>query len=371
MPSSDSILDALVIGAGVVGLATGRELARAGLETAVLEAGPRIGEEGSSRNSGIIHAGLYYRHGSLKARLCVSGREQLYRYCEDHRIEHRRCGKLVVAVSPEESERLAALHEHARGNGVDDLQQLDRAWLRRHEPWLRADTALLSPSSGIIDSHGLMHALLGDLQAASGALALNSRVERIDGGRGDFRVLINDGEGRHQIRTRRLVNAAGLAAGEVAKNCRGYPAECLPDIRFARGNYFRLHGRAPTDKPVYPLPEAGGLGVHLTVDLGGQARFGPDVEWLERPEFIVNDARKPAFLEAVRRYWPALPDNALTPDYAGVRPKVFVSDAPLDDFLIQTEQDHGVPGLIHLFGIESPGLTACMALARLISHSFD
>lgn len=371
MSSPDSILDALVIGAGVAGLATGRELARAGLETAVLEAGPRIGEQGSSRNSGIIHAGLYYRHDSLKARLCVDGRELLYRYCEAHRIDHRRCGKLVVAVSPEESGRLEALRDHARGNGVDDLQLLGRTWLQRHEPWLRADTALHSPSSGIVDSHGLMHALLGDLQAAGGVLALNSRVARIDCGNNDFRVLIDDGEGRHEIRTRRLVNAAGLAAGQVAKSCRGYPADRLPEIRFARGNYFRLHGRAPTDKPVYPLPEPGGLGVHLTVDLGGQARFGPDVEWIERPDFSVNGAREPAFLEAVRRYWPALPDNALTPDYAGVRPKVFVNDAPLDDFLIQTRQDHGVSGLVHLFGIESPGLTACLALAHLISKSFD
>lgn len=369
MSSSDSLLDALVIGAGVVGLATGRALARAGLRAAVVDAGPRIGEQGSTHNSGIIHAGLYYRHDSLKAELCVRGKELLYRYCRDRHIDHRRCGKLVVAVSPEESGRLEALRRHAAGNGVEDLEPWSRRALERDEPWLRADSALFSPSSGIVDTDALMQALLGDLQAAGGALALNSRVECVRCQPGDFSATLVDAEGSHEIRARRLVNAAGLNARTIAERCEGYPPACLPDIRFARGNYFRLRGRAPTDKPVYPLPEPGGLGIHLTVDLGGQALFGPDVEWTGDTHFRVNREREPLFYQAIRRYWPALPDGALGADYAGVRPKVFRHGNPLDDFLIQDAEEHNIKGLFHLFGIESPGLTACLALADKISNS--
>lgn len=353
-------VDAVVIGAGVVGLAVGRALAQQGLETLVLERAEAIGTATSSRNSEVIHAGLYYPSGSLKARLCVQGRERLYRFCESHGVEHRRCGKLLVASGDAERARLRQIAAQAAVNGVHDLQALGGDEVRRLEPALRADEALLSPSTGIVDSHGLMLALQGDLERAGGALVLRSpvhAVQRVDGG---FDL---DVAGM-ALQARVVVNAAGLWAPALAAAL----VADAPPARFAKGSYFSLSGRAPFSRLVYPMPGEAGLGIHLTLDLAGQARFGPDVEWIapatpDEIDYCVDPSRAAVFEADIRRYWPALPAGVLQPAYSGVRPKLSGPGEAAADFVIDGPARHGVPGLVNLMGIESPGLTACLAIA--------
>ncbi|WP_119156087.1 NAD(P)/FAD-dependent oxidoreductase [Caldimonas tepidiphila] len=359
-------VDAVVVGAGVVGLATARALALRGLETVVLEAETAIGTGTSSRNSEVIHAGIYYAPGSWKARLCVAGRERLYAYCEERGIAHRRCGKLIVAGSHAQQPRLEAIRAQAAACGVHDLRLLGREEARAMEPALECAAALWSPSTGIIDSHGLMLALQGDLERAGGAVALASPLRRAQC-RGDDFVLEVGGEAPMTLHAGLLVNAAGLWAPALARRFEGLEAQQVPTPHFAKGNYYALAGRAPFSRLIYPVPEAAGLGVHLTLDLGGQARFGPDVEWIVPGpdgaiDYRVDPARAEAFYEEIRRYWPALPDGALQPAYSGVRPKIQAPGEPARDFLLQGPDAHGIPGLVNLFGIESPGLTASLAL---------
>lgn len=373
-------VEAIVVGAGVVGLAVGRALAMRGLETLVVESQPAVGTGISSRNSEVIHAGLYYPPGSLKARLCVDGKRQLYAFCDSHGVEHRRCGKLLVATDPEQLPALHALQAQAAANGVDDLVQLDAARARAMEPALTCLAALWSPSTGIIDSHGLMLALQGELERHGGIVALASPVRAVHTGPGGHVVSVG-GEQPMELAARVVVNAAGLWAPALAAATVGLPATARPTARFCKGNYFSLAGRAPFSRLIYPLPQRAGLGVHLTLDLGGQARFGPDVQWLadEVPrdgaqdpiDYTVDPARADAFYAEVRRYWPALPDGALQPAYSGVRPKLVGPSEPAADFRIDGPAVHGVPGLVNLFGIESPGLTASLALADEVLRRLD
>ena len=360
-------VDAVVVGAGVVGLAVARELALHGLETIVLEAGAGIGNGISSRNSEVIHAGLYDAPTSLKARLCVAGRRLLYPYCEAHGVGHRQCGKLVVAATPAQVESLHAIEQRAAANGVEGLRWLSDAEMRALEPALQGEAALLSTATGIIDSHALMLAYLGDLERAGGSLVLRSPLEGAVARDTGF-VLRVGGETPLDIEAGALVNAAGLHAQAIAARIDGLAPTHIPRGRFAKGNYYALNGRSPFTHLVYPVPEPGGLGVHLTLDLAGQARFGPDVEWLdaETPEAIdyaVDPARSALFYAAIRRYWPGLPDASLAPAYSGVRPKLQGPGEPVRDFMLQGPGAHGVAGLVNLFGIESPGLTASLAIA--------
>jgi L-2-hydroxyglutarate oxidase LhgO len=361
-------LDAVVIGAGVVGLAVARALARAGRDVVVIEALDAIGQVTSARNSEVIHAGLYYPTGSLKARLCVAGKRLLYDYCAERGVAHRRCGKLVVAAHAQQADHLQLLAQQARANGVDDVQLLSGEQARRMEPALAAQAALWSPSTGIVDSHGLMLALLGDAQEQGAMLALKSPVLR-----GEVTpqgiVLDVGGEQPMRIRARSVVNAAGLAACDIARSIDGLAADVVPRAYRCKGSYFSLAGKAPFSRLVYPVPEAGGLGVHLTLDLGGQARFGPDVQWLgadEAVDYAVDARRGEGFYAAIRRYWPSLPDGALLPAYSGVRPKISGPGEPAADFIVQGPAVHGVPGLVNLFGIESPGLTASLAIGDIV-----
>jgi L-2-hydroxyglutarate oxidase LhgO len=360
-------VDAVVVGAGVIGLAVGRALAARGFETLVLEATGGIGNGISSRNSEVIHAGLYDAPTSLKARLCVAGREQLYAYCESHGVPHRRCGKLVVATTAAQADALQAIAHRAAANGVGGLQWLTGAEAVALEPALRCEAALLSTVTGIIDSHALMLAYLGDLERDGGALALRSPLVAAEVVAGGF-VLQVGGDAPSELATGILVNAAGLDAPALAQRIDGLAPERVPTPHFAKGNYFSLTGRTPFSRLIYPVPEPGGLGVHLTLDLAGQGRFGPDVEWLdtqstERIDYAVDPARGDRFYAAIRRYWPALPDGALAPAYSGVRPKLSGPGEPAADFVVQGSADHGVAGLVNLFGIESPGLTASLAIA--------
>jgi L-2-hydroxyglutarate oxidase LhgO len=358
-------VDCVVIGAGVVGLAVARALAMAGREVLVLEACSAIGTQTSSRNSEVIHAGMYYPTGSLKAQLCVRGNRLLYDYCAARGVAHRRCGKLIVATSAEQMPQLQRIVQQAQANGVNDLQWLDVSEARALEPSLHCVGALLSPSTGIVDSHGLMLSLLADAEHAGGVLALNSPLALAECAQGAIKLVAVDGT---RLTAKSVVNAAGLHAPALAASFQGLDARHVPTAHFAKGNYFSLAGRAPFGRLVYPVPEPGGLGVHLTLDLGGQARFGPDVQWVDTPDDTpVAPERGDAFYAEVRKYWPALPDGALQPAYAGIRPKISGPDEPARDFCIQGPQDHGVAGLVNLFGIESPGLTSCLAIAEVVS----
>ncbi|PKO56338.1 MAG: FAD-dependent oxidoreductase [Betaproteobacteria bacterium HGW-Betaproteobacteria-13] len=362
-------IDCVVIGAGVVGLACARALAQAGREVIILERETTFGSGISARNSEVIHAGLYYTPGSLKAGLCVSGRDMLYRYCAERGIGHQRCGKLLVAPQPQQADALKNIHARAQTNGVHDLRWLDSSEIRNMEPELDAHAALLSPSTGIVDSHGLMLALLGDAEHRGAMLALASPVRsgRVDG---DSIVLqiIDDSGTETELRARCVINAAGLDAIDIAHRIEGVPAASLPQTHFARGVYFTYRGRAPFSRLIYPIPEAGGLGVHLTLDLGGQAKFGPDVEWIDAPDYGVDPARVERFYTAIRKWWPALEDGRLDPGYAGVRPKIVGPGEPDADFRFDGPAQHGIPGLIQLFGIESPGLTASMAIGEHVAQ---
>ncbi len=355
-------VEAVVVGAGVIGLATARALALAGHEVIVLERADGIGSETSSRNSEVIHGGLYYPAGSLKATSCVAGRERLYAYCRENGVPHARLGKLIVATDESEIPGVEKIEAAARANGVGDLEWLSAAEAGRLEPELRCVAALLSPSTGIIDSHALMLAYQGEAEAAGAFLAF--RAPLLSGRmRGDgFEIAVGGAEPT-TIRCRLLVNAAGLAAPAVARAIEGVPPDSIPPAYFCRGVYFTLSGKTPFRHLIYPVPVPGGLGVHITLDLAGQARFGPDVEWIDRVDYAVDPRRGDAFYAAVRHYWPGLRDGALMPGYAGIRPKISGRDEPAADFVVQGPAEHGVPGLVNLYGIESPGLTASLPLA--------
>lgn len=361
MPAADRI-GCAVIGAGVVGLAVARALALRGREVLLLESANAIGTGTSSRNSEVIHAGIYYASGSLKGRLCVQGRRQLYDYCGERGIAHRRCGKLIVATRDEQTGALHAIADNARANGVEDLRPLTRDQARALEPELECSAALLSPSTGIIDSHELMLSLRGDFENAGGLIAFGSAVRHVERLEDGFLLRTEDGSRLHADW---LVNSAGLSAPALAARIDGLDASFVPRAHWCKGNYFVLSGRSPFAHLIYPVPEAAGLGVHLTLDLGGQARFGPDVQWVDSPDDLsVDPARGAAFYAEVRKYWPRLRDGALRPDYAGIRPKLHGPGEAARDFLIQGQNVHGVPGLVNLFGIESPGLTSALAIAE-------
>jgi len=355
-------VDCVVIGAGVIGLAVARRLALAGREVVVLEEAEGIGTVTSSRNSEVIHAGIYYPAGSWMARMCVSGKQALYRYCDEHGIPFRNCGKLIVATTPQEAEKLQSIRTHAEANGVGDMQTLSGDAARALEPALNCDAALLSPSTGIIDSHGYMLALRGDAEAAGAAFAFHTPLQRARAAVGHIELEAG-GEAPMTLACDLLVNAAGLAAPAVARSIEGMPIEMIPVPYLAKGNYFSCSARAPFSRLIYPVPEPGGLGVHLTLDMAGQARFGPDVEWVDAIDYAVDPARAERFYPAIRKYWPTLPDGALMPSYSGIRPKIVPPAVARQDFLMQGPQDHGVAGLINLFGIESPGLTSSLAIA--------
>jgi L-2-hydroxyglutarate oxidase LhgO len=360
--------DCVVVGAGVVGLAVARTLARAGREVIVLERERLVGSHTSARNSEVIHAGIYYPRGSAKARLCVRGRELLYAYCAARGVPHRRLGKIIVATDPGQETDLDGIRARAAANGVDDLAPLGRAELRRLEPDLRGVAGLLSPSTGIVDSHALMLSLQGEAEDDGAAIAFRTAFVRArPTGQGLEVEAADAGGARIRLRAGLLVNAAGLSSGEIAAAVEGLAAPHRRPVHYCKGSYFGLAGRAPFRHLVYPVPERDGLGVHLTLDMAGRARFGPDTEWTETVDYDVDPERARGFYAAIRRYWPELPDGALMPDYAGVRPKLFPAGGPATDFAIEGPATHGVAGLVNLFGIESPGLTASLALAEEVA----
>jgi L-2-hydroxyglutarate oxidase LhgO len=370
-------VDSIVVGAGVVGLAIARTLAMAGDEVIVLECADIIGSGTSSRNSEVIHAGIYYAKDSLKAQFCVAGKKMLYEYCASHGVEHRNCGKLIVATSDEELKILGGIKDKAAANGVDDLYEISAAEAMAQEPALSCTGALVSPSTGIIDSHGLMLAYQGEAEDHGAVIAFNSRAV---GGRvlADGIALTiednsqGDGGGKMELACNKLVNAAGLYAQPLARMIEGLAPESIPELYYCKGNYFSLSGGQPFSRLIYPVPASASLGVHLTVDLGGQARFGPDQEWLDDAvedmngeiDYVVEPSRSDVFYEAVRRYYPGLPNDSLQPAYSGMRPKLQRPGGGAEDFMIQGPKDHGVAGLINLYGIESPGLTSSLAIAE-------
>lgn len=362
-------VDCVVIGAGAVGLACARALALGGNEVLVLERHAAIGTEVSARNSEVIHAGIYYPKGSVRAELCVEGRHRLYEYLNSHHLPHKRCGKLIVASGMAQVEALAAIAKRARANGVDDLAEISAAQAMRLEPALNAEAALLSPSTGIVDVHSLMLAFRGEIEDHGGMIAFGARLERVEVNAQGF--LLSVGETRLQCRV--LINSAGLSAVALAHQIEGLDAAHIPQAYFAKGNYFTCTATTPFSRLIYPVPEAAGLGVHLTLDMGGQARFGPDVEWIkptdaDEIDYAVTAERGEVFYDAIRRYWPALPDGALEPAYAGVRPKIHGPHEPAADFVISGPQTHGIAGLVNLFGIESPGLTSSLAIADRVTR---
>ena len=363
-------IESVVIGAGVVGLAVAAALGASGREVIVLEQESAFGTGISSRNSEVIHAGLYYPPGSLKARLCVEGRERLYNYCRERDVSHARCGKLVVALGAEESERLNQLHHRAKENGVNDIECIDGDAARALEPSLYCEKALLSPSSGLVDSHELMLNLCGDIESSGGMIAFSSPCEGghlcEEGGA----VLEVGGAEAMRLRARLIVNCAGLGAQAVARSLQGFPEAQIPPLYYGKGNYFSLdksYAQPPFSHLIYPLPGKHSLGAHLTCMLDGRVRLGPDLQWVDAPDYNVDPARAPDFDASVRRYWPDMPEGCLSPDYAGVRPKLSrPGDAPAD-FCILAQEHHNQAGIIHLFGIESPGLTSSLAIAEHVA----
>ena len=360
-------IECAVIGAGVVGLAVARQLALAGRETIVLEAENLIGSHTSSRNSEVVHAGIYYPKGSLKARFCVAGKQLLYRFCAERGITVNHCGKLIVATTEAQVATLQGIVEKARNNGVDDLQFLTRDEARAREPNLHCVAALNSPSTGIVDSHGFMLGLEGDFEAAGGMLALASPIEEAQCHGGGI-TLRTGGSDAMELQADVVINSAGLFAPDLARRFAGLPAASVPPAFYCKGNYYSLAGKSPFSRLIYPVPEAAGLGVHLTIDLGGQARFGPDVEWIDGIDYAVDPKRADSFYAAIRTYWPGLPDNALMPGYSGIRPKLQGPAEAAGDFVVQGPRDHGVKGLVNLFGIESPGLTSALAIAAYVEQ---
>ena len=364
-------IDCVILGAGVVGLAIARELAMAGREVMVIEASEAIGTGTSSRNSEVIHAGIYYEPGSLKAQLCVQGKQLLYRYCDERGVPYKNTGKLIVAATPEQSAQLHKIAERARLNGVNDLYQISGAEARALEPELSCDAALVSPSTGIIDSHGLMLALQGDAENHGAQCVFHtpfSRGKILDSG--EFELEFTGSEPM-TLTAGCVINSTGLSAPAVARALQGQPAGLIPTAYFCKGNYFTLSGRSPFSRLIYPMPNNAGLGVHLTVDLGGQAKFGPDTEWIEGEDYSLDASRANGFYEAVRSYWPALPDGALNPGYTGIRPKIVGPGEPAADFSIMGPAAHGIPNLINLFGLESPALTSCLAIAQTVNAALN
>jgi L-2-hydroxyglutarate oxidase LhgO len=372
---SDTI-DTVVIGAGVVGLAIARALAVAGHDVIVLDKNGAVGEETSSRNSEVIHAGIYYPAGSLKARLCVEGRDRLYAYCEEKGIEHRRCGKLIVATHESQRAKLDGVRVAAERNGVA-LTLLAGAEVRSLEPEVRAVAGLWSPVTGIVDSHGLMLAMRGDLENAGGSVALRSKVLSGTRAGATLRLLCETDGNEIELVARTVVNSGGLHALDVARSLTGIPGAPIPAPRYAKGNYFVYGGKSPFTHLVYPLPEDGGLGTHATLDLAGRARFGPNVEWLPAGttaadlDYAVDASLAPAFYQAIRSYWPGLPDGGLEPAYAGMRPKTNGPGEPAADFEIRCLAESGWPRVAQLFGIESPGLTASLAIGAHVAALLD
>lgn len=366
LPAMDSI-EAAVIGGGVVGLAVGRALAMQGVETLVLERHTRPGQETTSRNSGVIHSGIYYPAGSLKAALCVRGRELLYRFCEERGVRYQRCGKIIVAGDAQVA-ALHALHQRAIGNGVLDLEVLDRAQVALLEPAVVCAAGLLSPSTGIIDVHELLLALLADLEAHGGTLLLQSSVTALKTTGDGIVIQVDSGGTTSELQCRWLVNCAGLSAPQVLRLIDGYPPQRLRPAFYAKGNYFACQGVRPFKRLVYPMPNEAGLGVHATLDLDGTTRFGPDVEWVAEPDYRVDPQRAESFYAAIREYWPDIPTGSLQPAYAGVRPKLVGPGSAAGDFEIEGPAAHGVAGLINLLGIESPGLTSSLALAERVAR---
>ena len=356
-------MDILVIGAGVVGLAVARTLALRGHETIVAEAAGGIGTGVSSRNSEVMHGGMYYPAGSLRARHCVEGRRRLVAFCESHGVAFRICGKLIVATADSEVSAIEGLCAKGRANGVEGLALLDRVEAVRLEPNLACEAALHSPETGIVDSHALMLALQGDIEDAGGVLALRTPVAGLARVGERWRVRFGR-DGADTLDVDAVVNAAGLDAQDIARRTEGYPVEDVPRQVLAKGSYFGCLGKPAFARLIYPAPMDGGLGVHLTLDLAGRMRFGPDVEWIDAIDYQVDPGRADGFVAAIRRYWPGLPDGCLTPDYAGIRPKLTGPGEPARDFRIDGPAEHGFPGLVHLFGIESPGLTSALSLAE-------
>ena len=360
-------VDAVVIGAGVVGLATAYALGKRGQSVIVLERENHIGEGVSSRNSEVVHGGLYYPTNSLKARLCVQGRRLLYRFMDDHHVAYLKCGKLVVATEDDDVGKLEGILRQAHVNDVEGMSHLTAAQAKALEPEVRAKEALLSAESGVMDSHGYMLALRGEIEDAGGAIALSTPFEGavpLEGGGFEIRA---GGADPTTITSRLLVIAASLGAQTCAAAIEGYPSALIPKLYYGKGNYFAYHGKAPFSRLVYPTPIPGALGTHYRRDLGGQARFGPDLEWVDEPDYTVDPTRADGFYEYVRRFWPGLPDDSLTPDYAGIRPKIHGPGEPHPDFRIDTAAVHGLPGLVALFGIESPGLTSSLAIGEEVA----
>ena len=359
-------IECVVVGAGMVGLAVARALARSGRDVILVEAGEGIGVGISSRNSEVIHAGIYYPSGSLKAQVCVEGKQRLYAYCDERGVDYRRLGKLIVATDDGQCAGLRKLLAQGHSNGVDDLQWLDAEQARQLESEVSCVAALWSPSTGIVDSHALMLALQGDAEASGTSLVFHTPLMSARCTEQGFELQMG-GAQPMALSCRELINCAGLSAPEVASRIDGLPSQHVPEARLCKGSYFSFSGRAPFRHLVYPAPESAGLGVHMTLDLGGQARFGPDVEWVDQVDYRVDPRRADGFYEAIRRYWPGLPDNSLQPAYSGIRPKITGPAEPAADFAISGPAEHGVPGLVNLFGIESPGLTSCLALADRVT----
>lgn len=357
-------VDCVVIGAGAVGLAVARRLALAGREVIVLESESAIGTGTSSRNSEVIHAGIYYPTGSLKARLCVTGKAALYAYLAERGIAHRRIGKLIVAVTAAEIPVLESYQQQAAANGVTDLVWISAAEAAEMETAVRCERALYSPSTGILDTHAYMLSLQADIEAAAGVIAFNTRVERIEPAATGYLVACAGGE---SIGAREVVNAAGLNAPAIAAVTTGLPAAALPRARYAKGHYYTLSGRSPFQRLVYPIAGEGGLGVHVTLDMAGAARFGPDVRWVDGVNYDFDDSQRQAFVTAIQRYYPELDPARLVPAYTGIRPKISGPGEPAADFMIQGPGDHGLPGMVNLFGIESPGITASLAIADAVA----
>lgn len=358
--------DVIVIGAGVIGLAVARALALRGRDVVIIEAAETFGTGISSRHSEVIHAGIYYPSGSMKAEFCVRGRDRLYEFCERFDIPHRRCGKLIVATSPDQIADLQTIQALAAANGVQ-LEWLEREQARAKEPQIVCEAALFSPATGIIDSHTYMLALLADAERHGATIVYRSRVAAMWLETASALIAINEDE-RPTLRARTVVNCAGLHASQLASSVEGFPSKWVPRTHYARGHYFALAGRTNFQHLVYPIPEPGGLGVHLTLDLAGHARFGPDVEWIEELDYGVNIERAQRFYAAIRRFWPKLADGQLVPAYAGVRPKLSGPGEPAADFRIDGPQQHGVPTIINLFGIESPGLTSSLAIGEHVAE---
>jgi L-2-hydroxyglutarate oxidase LhgO len=363
--------DACVVGAGAVGLACGFALARRGRSVVVLEKERAVGQGVSSRNSEVVHGGLYYPTGSLKARLCVAGRRALYAFLDTHKIDHRKCGKLVVAVDDSQIPQLAAIEAQARTNGVEGLVTLTGAEAVALEPGLRAVAALHSPQSGLFDSHGYMFALVGEIEDRGGAVVTGTPFEHATPRENGGFAIDAGGEAPASLTARLLVTTPGLSAQTVAGLIEGYPAQLIPALHYGKGVYFRLTSRAPFERLIYPPPIHGALGVHYRKDLGGQAVFGPDLAYVESEDYSVDPARAQGFYDYVRRFWPGLPDDSLTPDYAGIRPKIHGPDEPQPDFRLDDVAVHGLEGLVALFGIESPGLTSSLAIGEAVADLLD